>query len=406
MTHNPFEHLGSEVAEALGDAPRQPASPEQASLLHHMERDYRRRRRNVTVVAGSLSVALVALGLTWLLMPEDAPALELRRQGGAVVALGEWIRPRHEAVELRSSDGSALTLERGSRVRVSHLDKRAIRVALESGKLRARVKHRKAFRWSFRAGPYEVQVVGTQLAIDWKAGDGALAVIVKEGAVRVRGDHLGKSGMMVRAGQRLRAALDSRAVSVTPVDAPASQPQADASLAVDSGAPSDLGAATPKPPRQRLSMRWRQLAKAGDYRGAVREARRVGVGRLLSRLNASSTMLLANAGRLGGDSGLSERAYQALRRRYKASSQGRLAAFQLGRLYYEQRRDYRRAARFFARYLREAPKGALAADARGRQMMALQRAGKLGSARRVAKRYLKLHPGGAYASSARALLAR
>lgn len=408
MTGNAFENLGKDVAEALGEAPSTPSSPEQASLLHHMERAYRRRRRNGVMVTATLSLALLGLGLYWAVGPEQAPTLELRHPGGKVVALGEWISPRAEPVTLRGEEGSELVISRGSRARISHLDRKSIRVALESGRLRASVHHRKAFNWSFRAGPYEVEVVGTQLAIDWAAGQGALAVQVREGAVRVRGDHLGRGGMMVRAGQRLRASHEERAVSITPVDAPASAPEVDTGVAADAGsrAPADLGVAARRPTQKPPSMRWRKLARAGDFGAAAREARRAGLSRLLARLDAPNLMLLADAGRLGRDAALAVSAYRALRRRAKGSKQATLAAFRLGRLHYEQRRDYARAARAFAQYLKEAPRGPFAADARGRQMMALKRAGKLEAAREVAKRYLALHPGGAYASSAKALLAR
>ncbi|MBW2736953.1 MAG: FecR domain-containing protein [Deltaproteobacteria bacterium] len=407
-THNPFEEFGKDIADALGPAPQAPASVEQSNLLHRMERDYRRRRRQRIAVGTASLALLLGLGLTWILLPTKSPDLELRRVGGEVVALGEWLSPKGEAIVLKSTDGSALTLEGGSHVRISHLDKTSIRVALEAGRLRAYIEPRKAHRWLFRAGPYEVEVVGTQLSIDWEAQGGALAVKVGKGAVRVRGDHLGDNGMMVRAGQRLNATLADQRVSITPVDAPASLPSADAAVMADATpreAP-DLGAGPPRRTSRPLSMRWRTFARAGDYRKAVREARQVGVSRLLSRLNAAGLMLLADTGRLGGDRALAERAYGALRRRFKSTIQGRRAAFRLGRLHYEQHRAYKRAALWFGRYLREAPKGALVADARGRQMMALQRAGKLAEARKVAQRYLRLHPGGAYASSARALVSR
>ena len=134
----------------------------------------------------------------------------------------------------------------------------------------------------------------------------------------------------------------------------------------------------------------------------------VGLGRDVAamwrwRVNARTGTLLSSA-RLSGEQGTARRALLSLRKRFGGSNAAAMAAFRLGRLSWDNDQDAGEAARWFRRYLSEAPRGALAADARGRLMVALRDSGQLGEARRVAKSYLSLHPQGSYANIATSLL--
>jgi TolA-binding protein len=68
--------------------------------------------------------------------------------------------------------------------------------------------------------------------------------------------------------------------------------------------------------------------------------------------------------------------------------------------------NHRAAERFFAIYQRESPRGKRAADALGRQMVALAKLGRLGLARTKARAYLRAYPKGTYARVARSLIGR
>jgi TolA-binding protein len=62
------------------------------------------------------------------------------------------------------------------------------------------------------------------------------------------------------------------------------------------------------------------------------------------------------------------------------------------------------ALKWYETYLGEAPKGAFAAEAMGRKLVALVRSGDRQSAKRTAEAYVKRFPRGAHASYARELL--
>jgi transmembrane sensor len=422
MTQNPFEQLGKKMSAELGDEPERGVAGdarERAALIHRMADDRRRRRRNLTVVSGSLAVLLAAGAATWMLWSGSSPELLLERSEGGAIAVGAWIHTRDAPLLLRGNEGTELTLDVGSRARIAHLSQKRVQIALEAGRIRASVQHKKGRRWIFVAGPYQVEVVGTKLSLDWTAANGRLTVGVTEGAVRVHGNHLGDKGMLVRGGQKLRARLDRRSVDIGPIDskpiatATAKSGDKKTSVAIDGGSARVDSSAHDAPPTKttrpklpRLSMRWRALARAGNYKAAARAARKAGLASLCAQLDRKNLMVLADAGRLGADWSLAERGYLALRKRFAKSRQARLSAFRLGRLYYEQRRDYRRAASWFGRYVKQSPKGVLAADALGRQLKAFEQAGMLVQARRAAKRYLARYPRGAYAASARAIINR
>ena len=80
-------------------------------------------------------------------------------------------------------------------------------------------------------------------------------------------------------------------------------------------------------------------------------------------------------------------------------------AFSLGRLAFEKRAAYAEAAGWFATYLNEQPHGPLMGDAIGRLMEARDRAGDRQTAQRDAEQYLQRFPIGAYAGTARVILA-
>jgi hypothetical protein len=100
---------------------------------------------------------------------------------------------------------------------------------------------------------------------------------------------------------------------------------------------------------------------------------------------------------------LAARAYRTARDRFEGSAEGARAAFALGRMAADQERDPAGAARWFHRYLDEAPSGAFAQEAAGRLIDAHRLAGDRAEARQAAHAYLERFPDGPYAELAQSL---
>ena len=116
-------------------------------------------------------------------------------------------------------------------------------------------------------------------------------------------------------------------------------------------------------------------------------------------------LALADAARLSGEASRAVDVLFILRQRFPGSTSAATGAFSLGRLAFEKRGAYAEAARWFATYLDEQPQGPLMGDAIGRLMEARHRVGDRQTARRDAEIYLQRFPEGAYAGTARVILA-
>jgi len=151
--------------------------------------------------------------------------------------------------------------------------------------------------------------------------------------------------------------------------------------------------------------RWRALAARGRYAEAWLAAERAGWSQICGTANAVDLLALADAARLSEQTPRAMEALLALRQRFPGSNSAATGAFLLGRLAFEKRGAYADAARWFATYLDERPRGPLMGDAVGRLMEARHRAGDRVAARRDAERYLQRFPAGPYAGTARVILA-
>jgi hypothetical protein len=109
-------------------------------------------------------------------------------------------------------------------------------------------------------------------------------------------------------------------------------------------------------------------------------------------------MALATAARFAGRVGLAERAYRQVRERFAGSRAAADAAFLLGRM--AESTSPAAAIGWYDRYVTEAPAGSFVAEALGRKMIALKKAGNAAAAKDAAAAYLKRFPGGPYAGVA------
>ncbi len=309
------------------------------------------------------------------------------------------------AAELAFSDGTRLTLQPGSEARIERIGHGRVELSLHHGRLLARVRKATGITWSIAAGPYAVQVIGTEFTLDYALQPNTIAVSVSAGRVRVTGGNIPAPGLVLDPGSSFEktSAPPEPVVAAPALTEPQAEPEpqaADDATRVNAVAPRS------RPPGRASPSGWKKLARLGDYRGALRLAQRQRVVERLERLPAVDLLLLGDTARLGGDAKLAELTYLTARRRFAGTREASLAAFSLGRLAYDQTRDNQRAAEWFEAFLAEAPTGDLAAGARARLMELWVNAGDLSSAANVARRYLRYHPAGPHVGIARSLVDR
>jgi len=354
-------------------------------------------RRLWAPIALAATLAIAVLGLRL----REAPLTFEIGASGVPGRIGTPVQaPASASMNLQFSDGTALSLEAGSKLRVEEVEARGAGVVLVDGAFRARVVHRVRSRWLVYAGPYRVLVTGTRFDVRWDATRRSFTLELHEGAVTVFGPSLAEGGKRVLPRETLRlgpetpsrVAQTAESTASASLRPPAAGDEPRSTRAV-SAAP--LVAAPPS---------WKSLALTGDYAAALAAADTEGFANICQRASSGDLLLLGNTARLAKRVAEAEQAFLAARARPGAAHQRAVAAFQLGRLAQDARGDHARGASWFETYLNEAPDGPLAREAAGRVMEAHQRAGNSAAARLAAQRYLARYPGGPYESLARRLL--
>jgi hypothetical protein len=319
---------------------------------------------------------------------QGKPALSYQVQSGA--AVGQALDASKAPLELKFSDGTAVTVERGTQARVAETTSYGARFRLDSGRMLFDVvPHAERGHWLVDAGPFQVRVTGTVFSVEWLAAEESLRVDVTRGHVVVEGAgqrrELGAGDSFQHRGQQAlerAAAPIANAVkteSVEAVPAPSSAPE----HAVEK------------------SESWSQLVTAGKFAAVIAAAEKRGFSSCLGNCSRDDLRALADATRLGGRAELSERTLLSQRSRFPGSNDASSAAFLLGRS--AEARGDAQASAWYDRYLAEAPNGRFASDALGRKMtFVAARDAKSGAV--LAEQYLTRFPQGAYASHARGLL--
>jgi transmembrane sensor len=377
----------------------------------------RRPRWNLAVGAAAIGL-LAGLAVAVTLRGTAPEPLEFRV--GAAPARadeGQWIRTgAGKAVPVRFADGSEVALEPGASTRVLESDGDRVRIDLASGRVRASIRGDGHRSWALTAGPYRVEVVGTEFSVAWDAGREALDVDVSRGVVVVKGLGIDEQGIRVGAGRRLRAdgrkgratveqRLEPAAVSWVALRDEPREVEAQVKGAPDAG----VHARPRTRPAQETGSRtgaWKDLCDRGDFTGAVNAAEAEGLPALLATLDMNGLWQLADAARYAKRADVTSRALVAFRSRFAPSQKTRVAAFLLGRASVELAHDPAGAQRWFETYLAEDPDGPLAEEALGRLIDAGSRAGNGDRARAAAAQYLARYPGGVFAELARSVAGR
>jgi ferric-dicitrate binding protein FerR (iron transport regulator) len=170
----------------------------------HLLSALRERRRRGTgirkrwLLAGAGVAALAALGgLAWKRHVSPLIAYQVS-DSGYVRGTGSG------AARLSFVDGTRVDLQDGARARIASADAHGARIAIENGHVALNVARVPSGMWFVDAGPFVIQVSGTQFDVDWSSYDDTLAVDLHEGSLTVSGPPA-PAGVLLRAGQRLTA---------------------------------------------------------------------------------------------------------------------------------------------------------------------------------------------------------
>jgi TolA-binding protein len=422
-----LERLAREVARAQDELLADPrrrnvvrARLEAGSPLQRVERG---SRRSLHASWALVAAVAAAIGF-WFGRPAANRAVDPRP--------GAWQTASETAsLPLEFSDGSEVVLSPRARARVLERDSNGARVYLERGRAHVSVVHRPSTRWGIEAGPFDVAVTGTRFDMEWEPGDETLSVKMDEGKVEISGCGLGvrrvTAGESVRFSCRNNGAIDTEGKPAANAPPPDRAPEPATSQTSDSASTKHT-APPPSPPVSdgptsstrdavvptvpapsavtgpAASADWRGLASNARYADAFAAVDGSAFDRECETADATSLLTLANVARLTGHAPHAQRALLALRRRFTTAPGAAMAAFDLGMIDADQQHDPAGAARWFATYLEETPRGPLAREALGRLVEAESQSGHEGRAREAARRYLKEYPTGPRADLARSLL--
>jgi len=180
-----------------------------------------RRGRRRTVGLGLAALFLLAgafrvAGSGALIASFDPRPVSYVVGGGATVSgAGVEAAPAGEPARLSFSEGTEVSLAAGARVTVAERTRRGAVLELEHGQAHFHVVHRRGARWSVVAGPFIVEVTGTEFTVDWSPVAGRMVVDLITGAVRVAGARVA-GAVELHAGERLVATAGDGRLTLGP----------------------------------------------------------------------------------------------------------------------------------------------------------------------------------------------
>jgi transmembrane sensor len=278
------------------------------------------------------------------------------------------------ATETRFVDGSTATaLTTGAILELTTASESEIIVSAKSGRYRFDIVPNPRRQFIVHIEEVTVRVLGTQFVVEKL--DGRVDVSVERGRVEViwpsgrRELSVGQSGRFPPNPEVTAPAVDSTTREVA-----------------DSNQLSTKAASLPNE-----RSRFIELSRQGNYQAAFSVVTR---SPNLLDSSAEDLMMAADAARLSNHPGQAVPYLKRITREYARDSRAPLAAFTLGRIYMNQLGQPSIAAQAFALVRQLAPAGALVEDALAREAEALEQAGQLAAAERLAAEYLRLYPKG------------
>ena len=173
-----FDRLGDELRRALGDGPGSPEHRERQrrAVLNAVAEPTRPALRWPRwALAGAIGLA-AATGAYFAffrasvgLLPESE--LVCHDEQGNSVRGGQWLNADRRDKTLVFNEGTQVRFAKDSRGRLDKLTPSEVELSLEAGAVRSSVTPGRQVVWGFRAGPYRVRVVGTELAVHFTPAD-------------------------------------------------------------------------------------------------------------------------------------------------------------------------------------------------------------------------------------------
>lgn len=261
---------GALIAEELSAAP--PPDAREWARIRALSRP-RRRARMLWRWAARLSLPVAVAGVLaiWRLAPAPRPLLTYAAHNCNLVEPGGELMTRADQDgRLLFSDGSQILLDGGSRGRVLVPGRpSSAELVLDTGAADVSVVHRRETRWAVRAGPFRVDVKGTQFHVAWSPGQRRFRLELRRGEVAISGAMF-PATLVLRAGNALE--VDGDDYDVRPIGAPrAPRAQAADSFSVRAAAGIDptsgSGAASKK--EQGMTTKQSKSAKERVRRSAL-----------------------------------------------------------------------------------------------------------------------------------------
>jgi hypothetical protein len=385
---SPFENLGRAVVKELGEPPESRAERQRERLLRALtvRRPTAGQRAPWWVAAAAAVLMVVGWGVVRRV--PVATTASVPADSAAAAMPDVWLEGANQPKPVVLDRDATVLLSATGRARMQQFGERERQLTIENGRLDVDLDPKTRARWSFLAGAYRVDVLGTVFSVDYEPNSGSVEVAVTRGTVRVSGGALGAQQVILEAGQRFRAAGATvqveRAAAAEPARPAPTQVRAPAAPPASAEATQEADG-------------WQAKYRSGEYAAALAAAEREGFDAVVARSGPADLADLADTARLSGSTGRARQALLALRQRYAGTSGAARAAFLLGRM--------EGAPRWFETYLGEEPAGPYAPEASGRLMVAYRDTGDLVRARASARQYLARYPQGAYAEFARSLVA-
>jgi hypothetical protein len=432
-----FEHVAQREDEQLDQVT--PDAQLRQTLARHVDRrrgaSARHLPRSTRWWWAAIAAALVpvsVLGLGWWMRAGEGSEPLRFSVGGRDGVLHAWeSAPPAQRLSLDFSDGTRFSLAPEARARVVAVGPRGAEVVIESGHALAQVIPHSGLpaQWLVRTGPFEVEVKGTRFDVGWNPSTEEFSLRLFEGRVTISGCAFG-TGLEVKANEQVRASCQRPRVDLRQLEAAAETEDVTALPPAPSAAPtpaelpstakSDAGSpassTSAKPARSVAGAvrsardvarsargRWLELARQGRF-GAAYELVSPVFDAECAEASLDEVLLLADTARHAGHADRARLAYLAVRHRAAQSAAGAAAAFELGRLCFDE--DPEEASRWFETSLVERPRGPLAQAARDRLLEAAVRIGDVERVRRLAEIYLDETPEGPRAREAREILKR
>lgn len=386
------------------------------TVLAVAEAAIRRRRLHRNLAVTSAAAVLCAVGATASYLrhaPTSEKPIEYRVAGNSMPAvIGEYVAPQaRQPLALRFSEGSVVELEPGARARVARTTTHGATVLIETGGAQVSVVHRPATDWTILAGPYTVHVTGTAFNLDFESASQRFELKMQSGVVSVEGPGLSHA-VEVRGDQkfvhyvgdpnfeRKDVADNADTRELTSDTSSADVGAATETSGLHRATVSTADSASARDPQARTG--WAADVARGEYAAVLRKAKEKGWAQVLEGANTQDLMAVANAARFLGRTDSSREALEALRRRFKGTFAAQSATYLLGRI--AEPYSSKEAIGFYLQYEREAPNGALVAEAVGRRLLLLQATGDRSGTERLARDYVTRFPDGPYAGVARKIV--